>query len=108
MTFGERLRFLREEKGVTQKDLGNIIGVSARMVSFYESGAHFPRDEHALIRLAAYFEVSTDYLLGCSDLRIEAPLKALCIGFKSLPPSAQHNLLDFMDYLVVRYRKPRL
>ena len=44
MSFGSRLRLLREERNITQKQLGSIIGVSPRMVSFYESGAHFPRD----------------------------------------------------------------
>ena len=64
MTFGARLRELREERNITQKTLGGIIGVSPRMVSFYESGAHFPRDESILLKLADYFGVSTDYLLG--------------------------------------------
>ena len=66
MTFGERLRQLREERNLTQKAIAGIIGISPRMVSFYESGAHFPREEGTLLKLAQFFEVSTDYLLGRS------------------------------------------
>ena len=50
MTFGERLRELREERDLTQKTFAGLLGVSPRMVSFYESGAHFPQDERILLR----------------------------------------------------------
>lgn len=42
MTFAERLRELREERNITQKELGAHLGISPRMVSFYESGATSP------------------------------------------------------------------
>ena len=45
MTFSERLRQLRQEKKMTQAVLGRAIDISPRMISFYESGNHFPRDE---------------------------------------------------------------
>lgn len=85
MTFGERLRQLREERNLTQKAIAGIIGISPRMVSFYESGAHFPREEGTLLKLAQFFEVSTDYLLGYSDVRCVEQLRKLNQAFQGLP-----------------------
>ena len=107
MSFGSRLRLLREERNITQKQLGSLIGVSPRMVSFYESGAHFPRDEKILHQLADYFEVSTDFLLDYSEIRTEATLKAFCAEFKNLPFSAQQNLTEYLHFLSYKYKKAR-
>ena len=107
MSFGSRLRLLREERNITQKQLGSIIGVSPRMVSFYESGAHFPRDEKILHQLADYFEVSTDFLLDYSEIRTEASLKAFCAEFKNLPFAAQQNLAEYMHFLSYKSKKTR-
>lgn len=67
MTFGERLKKLRTEKGITQEKLGNIIGVSDRVIGYYEADNRFPKDEILLNKIADYFEVSLDYLLGRTD-----------------------------------------
>lgn len=67
MTFGERLRKLRTDKGITQEKLGNIIGVSDRVIGYYEADNRFPKDEILLNKIADYFDVSLDYLLGRTD-----------------------------------------
>jgi len=64
MTFGERLRKLRTEKGITQLQLGQKIGVSDRVIGYYESDDRFPKDDETLKRLADFFDVSLDELLG--------------------------------------------
>jgi transcriptional regulator with XRE-family HTH domain len=69
MNFGKRLKWLRQEKEVTQSEIGELLGVSSRMVSFYESNTHFPRDAESLIKLARYFNVSLDYLVGANNIR---------------------------------------
>ena len=107
MTFGERLRELREERNVTQKTLAGVLGVSARMVSFYESGAHFPRDEGILLRLAGYFEVSTDYLLGYSDVRPAGQLHRLNEAFEALPEAERGSLLEYLDFLSAKQKRPK-
>lgn len=104
MTFAERLRALREERDITQKKLGAAIGVSPRMVSFYESGTHFPRDGEMLIDLAEFFGVSLDYLLGHSDLREEESLKKLCAAFKALPAAERKSLLEFLEFLSAKQK----
>lgn len=108
MTFGERLRQLREERSMTQKALAVVLHISPRMVSFYESGAHFPRDETQLFRLADYFEVTTDYLLGYSDIRFQAQYQQLTASFGVLPEQGQKSLLDYLDFLLSRYDPPKV
>lgn len=103
MSFGTRLRELREDHDITQKQLAEIISVSPRMISFYESGEHFPRDESILFKLADYFHVSTDYLLGYSNVYFEKDAQTLNELFRSLPKSAQRNLLDYAAFLHDRY-----
>ena len=107
MTFSERLRQLRQEKKMTQSTLGQAVDISPRMISFYESGNHFPRDEVLLKRLADLFEVSLDYLLGHSDLREEASLKKLCTTYRALSAADRRTVMDFMEFLDRRSDKPR-
>lgn len=61
--FGELLAELRQDKGLTQKQLGKVLSVSTGTISNYENGVHYP-DLEKLVILADYFQVSTDYLLG--------------------------------------------
>ena len=65
---GEKLRSLRTEKKLTQKQVADRIGLTISAVSSYESGSRYPSYE-ALIKLAHIFHVSTDYLLGMTDRR---------------------------------------
>ena len=67
-TFEERLALRRREKGISQKELGDFLGVSRWSVLNYEAGKNRP-DFEGLIALADFFEVSLDYLVGRSDQR---------------------------------------
>ena len=107
MTFGERLRELREERNTTQKTLAGILGVSPRMVSFYESGGHLPRDESILIKLADYFNVTTDYLLGYSDVKSARQLRRLNDAFEMLPEADRKSLLDYLDFLAAKQKRQK-
>ncbi len=64
--FTERLQFLKANKNLLQKDIANAAEISLRTYQRYESGERVP-DTEVLIKLADYFDVSTDYLLGRSD-----------------------------------------
>lgn len=63
-----RLKLLREEKKLLQEDLGKIIGVSKSAIGFYENEKRDMSPE-TIIKLANFFNVSTDFLLGKSDIR---------------------------------------
>lgn len=63
-----RIKFLREEKGVYQKDLATLLGVTTPLINYYENEKRSISTKTASI-LADYFDVSIDYLLGKSDIR---------------------------------------
>lgn len=63
-----RLKLLREERGLYQKDLAKILNVSVPAVNQYENGKRDMSTE-TLMTLAEYFNVTTDYLLGKSNER---------------------------------------
>ena len=68
MNFGERLKNLREDRDEKQRDIAKLLYLSVNMISAYELGKHFPKNEKSLITLADHFGVSLDYLLGYSDI----------------------------------------
>ena len=61
--FGETLRRLRKNRGITQQELGSHIGTTKAVVSKYETGIGYPGYD-TLVRISKYFGVTTDYLLG--------------------------------------------
>lgn len=68
VNMGAKLRLLRIEKKLTQKQLADQIGLAISAVSSYENGSRYPSYE-VLIKFAHIFHVSTDYLLGISNSR---------------------------------------
>ncbi|MCL2696629.1 MAG: helix-turn-helix domain-containing protein [Oscillospiraceae bacterium] len=66
IVFIERLKLLRKEHNITQKQLGEAIGASERGIQNYELNERKPAYD-VLIALANYFNVSLDYLTGRSD-----------------------------------------
>ena len=63
MDFGQRLRELRKQSGLTQVQLANQVGVTKSVISYYELLERSPSPD-VLIKLSQIFHVSTDYLLG--------------------------------------------
>ncbi len=62
------LKELRQNAGLTQKQLAAEVGVTKSTISFYELNERFP-SAAVLIQLAAFFHVSTDYLLGIDHVK---------------------------------------
>ena len=63
MTLQERIKLIRKEKNVTQKQVAESIGTNERVIRNYEIGARKP-DYDMLNALADYFDVPLDYLTG--------------------------------------------
>ena len=62
----KRIRDLREDRDLTQKEMSKILNCSQQVYSNYELGQRdIPTD--ILIKLSAFYDVSTDYILGISD-----------------------------------------
>ena len=67
-----KIRDLREDKDLSQREIGEAIGVPQRTYSYYENGERMiPPD--VLIRLAQFYGTSVDYLLGLTDERKPYP-----------------------------------
>lgn len=61
--FGQRLRSLRQSKGLTQRQLADRLGISASAVGMYEQGRREP-DNMLLSELCRVLDTTTDYLIG--------------------------------------------
>ena len=61
--FGKRFAELRTEKKLTRKQVAEILGVSVRLISYWENGER-ECDFSMLIKICSFFSVSADYLLG--------------------------------------------
>jgi len=83
-TFGQRFARLRKQRGLTQEELGEKIGISGQAVSKWENDASMP-DVGILVQLSEILGVSLDELLG---KKTEAP--------RILPPTERKNTDDMM------------
>lgn len=88
ITIGNRIRSLRSEYGMTQTALGEQLNVGKTTISNYENGNSFP-DNEVLLKLSKIFNVSTDYLLGVSNIRDRS----------ILTPKDEKNIAKTLDML---------
>ena len=66
-SFGERLKQLMEDQSISQRDLAAALNISKSTVSGYVNSYREP-DFKSLLEIASIFHVTTDYLLGNSDI----------------------------------------
>ena len=99
-----RLRELRKERNVSQQKLAQALGVSRSTVAMWETGPNQP-DYETLLRIADYFEVSTDYILERTKEKISSPPSdplseedaALLEAFHAASSETRNNI-----YLILR------
>lgn len=104
---GNRIKKLREEKQLKQEELAKILSISPSAIGMYERDAREPNDELTL-KLAEYFDVSTDYLLGKSDIRnpeVEIDKDKINIGLSTKdynPPTKeqQEKIEEFAKFVL--------
>jgi transcriptional regulator with XRE-family HTH domain len=107
LMFGQRLKELRKEKKLTAKQFGEKFNLAESTISGYETGARKPDIE--LVRsFANFFEVTSDYLLGISDMR--NPLQDLAAHrsdnhMDDLPEEARKEVDNFIGYIRNKYGK---
>jgi len=102
--FGQRLKAIRTSKSLTQQELGELVGVSQRVVAYYEADDAQPPGA-LLVELATALDVSADELLGIEPLKEKLPPKTARIRrrlqqVEELPPADQKAILKFVDALV--------
>lgn len=115
MQLGDRLRYLREKKGLKQTEFAERLRIPNQNVSNYERGFRQP-DYETLKRFAEYFEVTTDYLLGHSDTphmtedqEFEAFAKDpdLKRWYRALPENDEEDLRRLRDMWEIIKRDPK-
>lgn len=95
MSFGRRLKELRTEKRESQKNVARKIGISVNAISQYESNARFPNEE-ILKRLCEYYNISSDYLLGLTDVK-HSPLTKEEAKQKMMTPKQMDFICDLIE-----------
>ena len=98
----ERIKQLRKEKALTMKQLGVAIGVAESTISLYENGKRQP-DNETLSKLADFFGVSVDYLLGREnslslDKQLEGIDFALYGETRDLTDEEKEDILSYIKF----------
>lgn len=100
-----RLRALREEFGYLQKFVADKLGIKSNTLSGYENGTRTP-DPSMLSNIADLYNVSTDYLLGRTNVRNGVELAAHRSDdfLEDLPEEAVKELETFKEFIRAKYR----
>ena len=99
--FHNRLRELREEKGESQKAIASYLQITERSLQYYESGDREPSIKN-IEKLATYFGVTTDYILG----RTNDPDGSFADHLRSLANNAIYEpISDFITLIVEEAKK---
>ena len=107
--FGTRLRTIRLARGMTQEELGDAVGVSNRVIAYYEADDDQPPGA-MLVDLAKTLRVTSDELLGLKTVKTKASPKSARLlkrlqQVERLPAADQRAVLKFVDALVTSRRR---
>ncbi|WP_446715388.1 helix-turn-helix domain-containing protein [Caloramator sp. Dgby_cultured_2] len=96
------MKKLREEKSVSRNELAEELNVSTQTIANYENGNREPNFDN-LIKLADYFKVTTDYLIGRSDFRTPEEYILYSNNMKNQKFNNEeiYNILTFLENLAV-------
>lgn len=95
----ERLKALRKEKRLYQEDVAKELGIPKTTYASYEQGKSEPSLE-TVAKLAVYFGVTSDYLLGLANAPDESITPDILQG---LPPEAQRDVLQYVEFVRQKY-----
>lgn len=116
-----RIKELRKEKQITQAELAKALNISPSTIGMYEQGRREP-DYKTLERIADFFRVSTDFLLGRKDSPMESikrillappdgganPTKEMLDDYSSLSAEGKEKARSFIKYLVSEDKEARI
>lgn len=111
---GKRLRILRTERRLTQKELGDKLGVSEAAVSQYESDKR-EMSQSIIIKITEIFCVSSGYILGLEDGMtperkdlLDGQKLAVYMWLEELTIEQCKELLNYIEYMIMRDETKRL
>lgn len=100
--FGENLKSMRNAKGLTQVELGRLLGVSFQTISKWERGAAYP-DITALPEIASFFSTTIDELLGADKAEQEKNISHLLTLFDTMHVNATSTLFAEFQRAVTEF-----
>lgn len=113
MDFGKRLKLIREDHNLSREDLANKLNISYSTISKYETNVRFP-DQEMLSKIADLFNVSTDYLLGRSNIPNPyvkngnlSSIDAIFEEIHTLSPESQEELKKLIELYKLRDMQKR-
>lgn len=101
MKLGDKIKKLREGKNISQKELAGELGVTDAMISMYENDKKNPSLD-VITKIAMFFNVSTDYLLGTetmSDNELPKNIRAVARDLLDLPEENRKLAIDMIKSL---------
>jgi transcriptional regulator with XRE-family HTH domain len=100
-----KLKELRISKKVSQDEVATYLGITQQAYANYERGARNP-DPETLSKLADYFSVTTDYILGrASTPSGDAFALSSDTDYDDLPPEALEEIEQFKEFVRTKYKK---
>ncbi|AGF54771.1 DNA-binding protein [Clostridium phage HM T] len=112
MLLKDRLKELRLERDLLQKDIAQILNLTTSAYGYYEQGKRVPDSETIKI-LSNFYNVSSDYLLGMSDVRNYTKDSNITIALNSdtdydeLPKEAKDEINNFIEYIKQKYKNKK-
>jgi transcriptional regulator with XRE-family HTH domain len=106
--FGDRLREIRRQRGLTQEQLGKLVNVSGRIIAYYEGQSKYP-PTHLIKPLTEALKVSADELLGFKTIKHEISRDELAFWkrfkkIKDLPLRDRRTILALINAVNAKHK----
>ena len=101
MTLGESLKRFRKERGLTQKQVSDAVGINLRLYQSYESGQTNPATS-TVISIADAFNVPLDYLVGRDEGTKNTGETYLLNTYRNLDENNRRTLTDMASFLSMK------
>ena len=109
MGLGQKIKDVRKQRGMNQKELARASGISQATISRLEAGLVMQLKSDALSRLASALGITVDYLIGKTDsmlpsdtINSDSETEELLNSYRELSPDGRQELLNYLDYLESR------
>lgn len=103
--FAKRLKELRNEFDLTQKELAERTGVTNVSISRYEGKKRIDPPRSELVKLSGFFNVSLDYLLGLTDIRESTSIDDIEKYFLTLSEENKLKAISYLKFLIAEQSK---